>query len=430
MYLRAKDLRDGQATAPKRGWLIAAAALIAGGTTAHAEPLRPAVTREGWQVELTGYVQSDVIPWSQDSVDELDTNGKPLNQERFLIRRGRLRAEAKKDALSGALEFDGNTIDGTTARLLSAQVGYQYPAKGAPLLAATAGLMKIPFGAEVPASERDKPFLEPPAFARGLFPGNYDAGAMLHGEYGAARWSVAVMNGAPSGDKQWKGVDASSSFELVGRLGAVVDGPYRSRFELGASALTGSGLHAGTPATKDSLQWVDENQDGIVQITELQVIPGVAAVPSQAFDRNALGFDAAAHWCLCVIGTGTAFGEVAYATNLDRGLVYADPIASARDLRHLGFALGVVQNVGDHAALGVRYDWYNADRDAFEREGVMIVGTEKVFSTLSVMASGRWHDARLLVQYDHERNPFGRGDNGVPTTREADRVTARAQVGF
>jgi hypothetical protein len=89
-----------------------------------------------------------------------------------------------------------------------------------------------------------------------------------------------------------------------------------------------------------------------------------------------------------------------------------------------------VQNLGDHAAVGVRYDRYDADRDAFEREGVAIVGVDKIFSTVSVMAGSRWQGARLLVQYDHERNPFGRADNGMPATREADRVTLRAQVGF
>jgi hypothetical protein len=46
------------------------------------------------------------------------------------------------------------------------------------------------------------------------------------------------------------------------------------------------------------------------------------------------------------------------------------------------------------------------------------------------MASGHVQTGRLLVQYDHERNPFGRNDAGMPTTRAADRVTVRAQVGF
>src|SRR5258706_13555883 len=70
----AEDLRDGQAAAAKTGWLVAAAALMLA-SRASAEPLRPVVTHEGWQLELGGYVQADVIPWTQDSIDELDPTG-------------------------------------------------------------------------------------------------------------------------------------------------------------------------------------------------------------------------------------------------------------------------------------------------------------------------------------------------------------------
>ena len=349
-----------------------------------------------------------------------------------MIRRGRLRVEARRDALFGSLELDGNTVAGQAARLLGAQVGWSFVPAGTttPLVTISAGLFKTPFGAEIPANERDKAFLEPPAFARALFPGNYDAGVLVQGAYGLARWSAALVNGAPVGDAQWRGKDPTGSYDLVGRLGLAVDGPRRLRVEAGVSALTGTGLSAGTPATKDAFEWVDENQDGIVQPTELQVIPGSPGTPSEKFDRQALGADLQVHWCICVIGNGTAFGEVALATNLDRGLVYADPIAQDRDLRHLGFSLGFVQNLGDHAQAGARYDRYAADRDARERQGLPLVGVDRVYSTLSIMAAGRWHAARLVAEYDHERNPNGRGDDGMPLTRSADRITFRAQVGF
>lgn len=396
--------------------------------------MRPAVVRRGWLLDLSGYVQADVVPWSEDSLDELDpATGDTLNEERFLIRRGRIRVEAHRDRMFGALELDGNTIAGTpAARLLGAQVGYAWPSAKAPLVAATAGLFKTPFGAEVPASERDKPFLEPPAFARALFPGNYDAGVMVNGAYGLARWSVAMMNGAPVGDTQWRGRDPAQSFDLVGRIGAVVDGPYRFRLAAGVSAITGRGLHPGTPPTKDDFEWVDDNQDGIIQPTELQVVPGTPGVPSATFARDALGADVSAFWQLCPLGPGAATFEVVLASNMDRALVYADPLFANtdRELRHLGFAIGAVQSIFAHAQIGARYDRYDADRDAFEREGIPIVGVDRVFSTLSVMAAGRWNDARIVVQYDREKNPFGRADNGMPATREADRVSLRAQVGF
>ena len=384
------------------------------------EPPRPAVTKQGWQLELTGYLQVDAVAWSRDSADEVDpVTRAPLNQERFLIRRGRLRAEARRDGMSGSLEFDGNTADGPVARLLGAQVGYAYPARGAPLIAISAGLFKTPFGAEVPASERDKPFLEPPAFARGLFPGNYDAGVMARGSYGPARWSVAIVNGAPVGDRQWRGRDPTGSYDLVGRIGVAAPGPRRLRVEAGVSAITGTGLHAGTPPTKDGIQWVDENQNGIIDgVEELKAVPGSPGSPSQTYDHDALGADVQLHWCLCRIGTGTAFVEAVLATNLDRGLAYADPIAATRDLRHLGFAIGVVQNLGRFVQAGARYDRYDADRDA---SPATAAGADKVFSTLALMAAARWRDARFTVEYDHERNP---------TTRSTDRVTLRAQAGF
>ena len=135
-------------------------------------------------------------------------------------------------------------------------------------------------------------------------------------------------------------------------------------------------------------------------------------------------------WCLCAIGTGYAFVEGTIATNLDRGLAYADPIHSARDIRELGFVIGIVQHLGDNALVGVRFDRYDADRDAHQVLGAVNVGTQQRFQTLSVMASGEWSGARLMAQYDHATNPFGRDDSGAIVSRRDDRVTLRAQVGF
>ena len=385
------------------------------------------MVREGWTLDLTGYVQADAVALDQASVDQLDPGtSQPLNQERFLIRRGRLRAEARKDALSASLELDGNTVNGPAVRLVSAEVAWRYDR----LLVASAGLFKTPFGAEVPASERDKPFLEPPTWARAMFPGSYDAGARIAGGYQLLRWTFAIVNGSPAGDLQWAGKDPSSSFDFVGRIGADIAGPRRWRVEAGVSGLSGTGLHPGTPPTKDSLQGVDENGNGLVEPIELMVIPGKPGTPSEKFHRNALGADLAVHWCLCTLGQGVAFGEVALATNLDRGIAYADPVAQSRDIRELGFAVGIVQEVTPRAMVGVRFDRYDADADANERAGTQLVRVDRVYSTLSLMAAARWSTSRLVVEYDHERNPLGRSDSGEPITRSADRITLRAQVGF
>lgn len=376
-------------------------------------------------------MQADAVVWSQHSYDEVDpATGDPLNETALAVRRAFLRAEAHRDAYDAELELDGNTVKGPAARIVTAHVGWGYPDHGEKLVKLDAGLLLIPFGAQVPTNARYRAFLEQPTFLRALFPGDVDAGANASGSYGLVRWSLAAMNGTPVADAQWKGRDPVSSYDVMARVGTDIPLPHRGRFVGGISAVTGTGLHAGTPPTKDQIQWIDENQDGIVQTTELQVIPGRPGQPSQTFHRDALDVDLAAHWCLRELGHGVVQFEGAIAKNLDRGIVYADPIARSRDVRELGFSLGVVQDFGPYALAGVRYDRYDADRDASETQGVTTVYVHDVFETLSIMAAARFTTARLIVQYDHNTNPFGRDDTGMPTTQRADRVTIRGQVEF
>jgi hypothetical protein len=397
--------------------------------------LRPVTAHRGWAVDLTGYVQFDWVAYSQESRDEIDpSSGAPLNQEHFGIPRASLRADGHHGPFFGEIELEGFTTRATLPRVTQSQgvrldtswVGWHE----GKLVEVIGGLFRAPFGTQTPTVPRDRPFLELPTMSRALFPGDSDVGVMARGEFGLLRWSLAVMNGAPVGDTQWKGADPTSSYDFIGRIGADVPLPYKMRVIAGVSALDGRGLHPGVAPTKDQIQWVDENMDGIVQTTELQVIPGQPGEPSQKFSRDALGADVAVHWCVCAIGNGYAFGEAVIAKNLDRGLVYADPIARSRDIRELGFTVGAVQEIGDHGLVGVRFDRYDADRDATEREGIDFVQTHQVFSTLAVMASARWTNMRVLLEYDHNRNPLGRDDAGMPSTVSADEITLRVQAGF
>lgn len=388
------------------------------------------------KVDVSGFVQADAVAYAQDSVDQVDpSTGAPLAQEHFGIPRASLRVDGRRDDVFSELELEAFTTRATLprptqttgVRLEIAQVGWRYGT----LVEVSGGLFRTPFGAQTPTSPRTRPFLELPVMSRALFPGDMDAGVMVRGAYGLVRWSLAAMNGAPVGDAQWKGQDPSASYDLIGRIGADVPLPYRGRVIAGVSALDGNALHPGIAPTKDSIQWVDENQDGIVQSTELQVIPGSPGEPSATFSHDAIGADVAVHWCLCVVGKGYAFAEGVIAKNLDRGLVYADPLGKiGRDVRELGVVVGVVQDIGEHASAGVRYDRYVADRDAAEQLGVDFVQTHQLFSTWAVMAATRWGSTRVMVEYDHNNNPFGRNDAGMPTTMSSDRLTVRGQADF
>jgi hypothetical protein len=388
------------------------------------------VTKLGWTVDLDTFVQIDSVPWSAASQDEISPTGAPLNQTELSIRRGLLRVSGKKDDFHVLLELDADSTNSAPkAQIFEAIAGWS-PTE---LVDLQAGLMLIPFGAEVPVNARYRSFMELPTFLRAFFPGDRDTGAEASGRYGLLRWAVAAMNGAPVNDAQWKGADPSSSYDLLGRIGGELDVASmwgQPRFSAGVSALAGSALHPGTPPTKDQLTWVDENMDGIVQPTEIQVIPGSPGEPSQAFHHRALGVDAKAEWCLDWAGHGEAFFEGAIATNLDRGVYYADPIANARDLRELGWTAGVLQRLGDNALAGVRYDTYDADRDASNQLGVNLVGTHRVFSTWAFLAAAQRGTARLSAEFDRVRNPFGRSDSGMPITRSDDRFVLRLQAEF
>src|SRR5262249_23053473 len=160
---------------------------------------------------------------------------------------------------------------------------------------------------------------------------------------------------------------------------------------------------------KDVLVWRDQNEDGIVQLSEVQAIPGSAATPSQNFHRFALGADARVAIALPRVGALSLFGEVMWAANLDRGLQPADPVAAGRDLRERGWVAGFVQELGPHAAVGGRYDTYDPDADASELRAVTVVPVDARFTTWTATAAWRWAGLdRITVEYQHVTNPLGR----------------------
>ena len=137
------------------------------------------------------------------------------------------------------------------------------------------------FGAELSEGDSVRPFLERSTVMRALFPGQFDLGARLQGRYRFIHGAFAVMNGSPLGDRVFPALAPSKAKDFVGRLGLRAEIIPGIRLEMGVSAETGAGFHKGTPTTKDQVVWRDDNGDGLVQATEIRVIPGVSATPSE-----------------------------------------------------------------------------------------------------------------------------------------------------
>jgi hypothetical protein len=385
-------------------------------------------------VRVSGYVQMDWIVHNQASRDEINYSTEtPLNQDRFTLRRGHLRVDAERGLLSGALEIDVNTTNGPQVRPIDAEVSLHSTEDNNPnqlRVTATAGLIKIPFGFEVPELDVERPFLERSSLMRALFPGEFDLGARIVGQYRFAELAVAVMNGHPLGDNVFPAVAPNRTKEFVGRLGTHTEIAPSVILDLGVSADTGNGFHEGAPTSKDQLVWRDDNGDGIVQATEIQVIPGSSATPSQQFHRFALGGDARVAIRIAPHAELSLRAEVVRASNLGRGIEPADPVGAGRDLREFGWYLGATQEITAFSLVGVRYDRYNPDQDASEQRAMQVVPRDRSYSTLALLAMLRYDNARLAIEYDVNQNALGRDVNGAPTNLKSDALTVRAQVRF
>ncbi len=384
-------------------------------------------------VRISGFIQADAVLHNQSSQDELSPSGAPLNQDRFSIPRAHLRVDVEKWMLLAALEVEASTTNGPAFRAVEANLSFRWQGpdrEGPPLLTTSLGLMKIPFGFEVPELDPQRLFLERSTVARALFPGTYDLGFRVQGGYKFIRYAVALMNGEPIGEQSFPARDPNAAKDLVGRLGVDVSPVPAVRIWAGVSALSGQGFHAGTPATKNVLVWNDDNGDGIVQITEIQVIPGAPATPSMNFSRFALGADLGVTARLPVVGELTLYGEIVRSTNLDRGVEPADPVSAGRDLRELGFYVGVTQEVTRYAQVGARYDRYDPDADGSEQRGVNLVPRSHAYTTLALTAAARYAPGRLIFEYDHNTNALGRTTAGTPTTLADDALTLRGEVTF
>ncbi len=385
-------------------------------------------------VRFSGYTQIDFVLHDQSSQNEIDyATNTPLNQDRFTLRRGHVRVDVEQGLISGALELDANTTNGPQVRPIDAEVAVHWPAQPnekLPTASLSAGLMKIPFGFEVPELDYVRPFLERSNVARALFPGEFDLGAEARLSYRFLDLAVALMNGHPIGDRVFPALAPDAHKEIVGRVGARTEIVAGVAFDFGISADTGRGFHEGTPSTKDVLVWRDENGDGVVQATEVQVIPGSSATASQEFNRFAVGADARFGVHL-IPGYGFDLrAEVVRASNLDRGLEPADPIGAGYDLRELGWYVGATQELTKYGLIGLRYDRYDPDQDAREQSAAQVVPRDRSYSTLALLAMLRYGRARLSFEYDVNRNELGRDASGAPTNLKSDAATLRGQVVF
>jgi hypothetical protein len=401
------------------------------------EPQQPALPFSHG-LQIGGYLQAE-FQANQQSEDQLQQGGAPLNQDRFLVRRARLRLDRDWDYAAATLELDANTVNGVTFGIRRAEGSLVYRGsddlRAAPLVMLTLGVTDIPFGYELAESARTRDFMERSVGSLALFPTEADLGLKLSGAVGFFRYGLAIANGEPVNNNGFPR-DPNAAKDITGRVGVEVNPARPINVWGGVSFVKGKGFHAGQDAKKAQLVWRDLDGSGgivggagnVVRVNEISVIPASAASPSSNFDRWVLGADLGAE-LQTGLGRSKLYAEAFVASNYDRGLTQADPVASGTDVRHFGAYAAVLQDVTAYGLVGFRGGFYDPNSDVLEQRRGRIVPFSQTIYTLSPLGGFVLKDrAKLLFQYDFVIDELARDNRGVPTDAENNLFTARLQV--
>jgi hypothetical protein len=214
---------------------------------------------------------------------------------------------------------------------------------------------------------------------------------------------------------------------VLGRVGVAVELPSALRITGGVSVLNGRGFHPGSDATKNTVVWRDQNENGTIDPGEVQALSGKAAVASQNFERWALGADLGFE-LESALGSSRLFGEVSAGSNMDRNVFIADPVTTGFDQREFGYYISLVQEFKFGGIAGFRYDSFNPNSDFLDRQAGKLVPTTETVSTYSPLLGFQVpRRARLILEYDVIHDAMARNSAGVPTDRANNTWTLRLQ---
>jgi hypothetical protein len=398
------------------------------GASAPIVPSAPAPSPSA--LRISAYLQGQYLH-SQQSEDQLQQGGAPLNHNQLMLRRGRVRFDRTWDYAAGSLELDANTVRGASIGIRRAEASLHYRGSNAeelpPLIALTLGVSDIPFGYELGESAGKRWFTERSVGSGALFPSEADLSAKLSGAYAFLRYALAVGNGEPVDGRGFPR-DPNAAKDVVGRFGAEVALGERFGLRGGTSFAYGKGFHAGTEATKDAVQWRDDNEDGRIDNGELVPLPGRGASPSQNFERWALGLDLGAS-LETPFGATKLYAEGFVASSYDRGFTPSDPIAAGAPIRQAGGYAALTQQLWQRGIVGFRASFYDPNSDIIEVRADRSLPKTQTVKTFSPLVGYELPDrARLLFQYDFVRDYLGRDAVGVPSDAENDQWTLRLQV--
>ena len=347
------------------------------------------------RIKFSGYIQArwETAEFKSDTVKVTGNPpvATPTNNERFYIRRGRMKLTYDAAPLSkGVLYFDGSTSGGSiNFRMLEAYVQLFDPWTAQHLHSATIGQMNMPFGYEIERSSSVRELPERSKAENVLFPGERDRGLKLVSQWTPKLETVfGLFNGSGIGEGAFGTADPTRAKDIVAR----------ARYAQGTvdGALS---LHVG-------------------QVTVPLTGPDVAC------DRARYGADMQTYYEVPRVGGGTLRGElyVGHDVNADsvKALTTA-PVGTATGTvlkpganpDHLvsdftGWYVMAVQNFGEKLQGALRFDAWDPNTDVahdqFERWSLGLNYFYDAYTRLTVSYDVPTTDAAVAGGYDDPKD--------------------------
>jgi hypothetical protein len=298
------------------------------------------------RLKFSGYIQGR-YELRDDSVSGVDGSGRVTTFDRWLVRRGRLKATYAGDNAEYMLQIDA-TGDGVVLRDAEATFVDTWTPLGFRI---TVGQFKVPFGYEVLQSSSDREMPERARVIRALFPGERDRGLRVTARWEWLRFQGALVNGNFTNDSVYGSFDQNRYMTTYLRLGADFD-----FLVFDVSFAFGENLP--TSLNQPALTITDTNMDGVIQANEITR----PAWTMRRFGIWRLGANAQLYFDIPGIGGLGLKGEMVLSKDENREFrgVMADP---CRDTKGFGWILTANQNIGDYLGIAARFDQWNPNRD-------------------------------------------------------------------
>ncbi len=352
------------------------------------------------KIKVGGYIQAQ---WQfADSMGQASKDGGNFasqSQERFTLRRARLKTTYKGSMSKYVLEFDASP---TGLSIKDANATITEPWLKA--FSFEAGIMDRPFGFEIGYSSSAIEVPERTRASQTLFPDEKDLGVAVAFK-GTEQMGALEMFNFKAGAYTGMGPKANENDnekDYIGRAGFEI--PF---YDINLSVDGGFSAYIGKVTNLTTKAYETAKNPSVLG---WKPVSGVKKLDT--FDRNLMGVDAQVYYDIPVIGGISLRGEYwwgAFPTTAKKTDVYTGDTNGVYKRNVASWYVMAVQNIGLKNQLALRYDVFDPNTDAeggdIGKAGSNLDVNDMAQASLMVAWSYFWDEAvRFTLAYDFNQN--------------------------